>query len=672
MHSGRLHEFDTVFRKAVKRLKSPTSRDFDIQALLGAFEKSDGNTHDLRLITAAVWLANESRALRNSLLETGLEQLGPRLSTLLAVAQLNRSFSILTPRYRRASRQAVRDGAIDINHILSVPAGDQQLDADSMLEAATDAIGSWLWDAARAARLVSVPVLDLKAIATKAMDRYSIQHGIHHLWQQALWEGWHLKDEKGALSWEPTDRTLAQLFDAWLAHRQGHSRHWATKAMSDWSGMSSERRRESQLQRTVIGIDQQTGRRSSFKIGRLTSTSKVAPHFVTDQAVLEASYLDLFLDRSLPRHPSLTCRLLLRAWYVLNDLVETLWIRLPKPSFADSANVRYWALSVERAELVETFEHALSVTSLEADAIVNFLTWTPETYKSLWGAPVVPVPGTDKVCIARSILTSSHPVRRTEIWLQKGGLDDNLSHAARGDSYEARLRTQLHQAMRKNLLLTDARCARDAIPKTVDFGEQIDLLIQLGSLLIVGEVKCVLSPADPLERFNYLGTLIGASEQALRKAALIRKRRDVIARVLGIDEERAKELRVIPLVVTNQDFGASLEIDGCKVIDHRSLRNYLGSGNRVTDYSQDAETKKMIYLQRTLYSTQHQAEISFEACMADPPSLRRFLKRLEPAKCPFPTSSGAQLWIETTWLKDISEEERNQTAVLQFYRPRRE
>jgi hypothetical protein len=102
--------------------------------------------------------------------------------------------------------------------------------------------------------------------------------------------------------------------------------------------------------------------------------------------------------------------------------------------------------------------------------------------------------------------------------------------------------------------------------------------IRLGSLLIVGEVKCWLYPADPIERFNHLKKLRAAAEQASRKAALLRDRPDVAARALGLSEDICRQLRVVPLVVANQGFGFSLDLGGCIVADAQFLETYLGNG----------------------------------------------------------------------------------------------
>ena len=177
-------------------------------------------------------------------------------------------------------------------------------------------------------------------------------------------------------------------------------------------------------------------------------------------------------------------------------------------------------------------------------------------------------------------------------------------------------------------------------------------------------MKCRLSPADPRERHNYIRKLREAVDQAKRKAALLDRRRDFVSQSLKISGERPKELRIIPLVVMNQGFGASLEIDGCRIIDFRFLRIYLGSGEHVSDGAIDPMTGHVGFSTSVLYSNQEEAERLFEKFMAEPPVLQRLLNRMQASACPFKMPSGDELLIEMHLLADMSDQDRARTRHL--------
>jgi hypothetical protein len=140
------------------------------------------------------------------------------------------------------------------------------------------------------------------------------------------------------------------------------------------------------------------------------------------------------------------------------------------------------------------------------------------------GGSLIPIPGDDRYALALPVLAMSNPLRKVEMWLEKGGLDDRTLKQHRGDTYESEYRAAVRLAISKNQLFSRVCCAEREVKAAADFAEQIDLLIRLGDILIVAEVKCWLFPADPYERFKHFGKLKKAAEQAVRKAAAIRTR----------------------------------------------------------------------------------------------------------------------------------------------------
>ena len=120
-------------------------------------------------------------------------------------------------------------------------------------------------------------------------------------------------------------------------------------------------------------------------------------------------------------------------------------------------------------------------------------------------------PGAGQIAVGSAI-------RRVESWLSKAGQSDHLSDSRRGLRYEAWVRGELQAEISKNKLLTEARCAKGPIARVGQDGEQIDLIIALGNILIVGEVKCFLYPIEASEHYDYLRKLREAGVQATRKA----------------------------------------------------------------------------------------------------------------------------------------------------------
>lgn len=623
---------------------------------------------DIRLCATALWLAAQAITLREKLGQKRLPTLSTRLSALLAIATLNREHFVLEGKLRKAQKAAHRAGTIAADQLANVTIGKGNglfdVDAGSITDAAIDAVDSWLYEAADVeGGLSDYP--DLADAAIKNVQRFSLQRGHYDLWQHALWEDWHLTSIGRNFLFVPADPDLAALLDACLIRTQSNFVEYAWIDLAAWPQMSVQRRREVQLPLTVVGMDQKPGKRRQFVIGRPSASSRRLPAYLLTRSGLEGSYLAPFLERPLPTQPDLTCELLLRAWYVLDDLTEVLAAQRPRATFHDLDNVRRWASVVRRSELAEVLRRALSIKDHIATKIIGFLSWAKGTYKGLWGAPLVPLVGRHgELMMAHNVLATSNVVRRVEIWLTKGGLDDNLASAARGDSYEAALRREIREDLRNNSVVTDGACAEHAIKKGAHFPEQIDLLLQFASLLLVCEIKCLLFPTDARERYNFLRNIEAAARQAIRKAAVVDKRREFAAQALGIPETRAQSLRVLPIVVVNQGFGMSLQVDDCIVTDAKFLKLYLGSGTYVSEAAVNPVDGRWADAERHLYRTASEAVDNFEQSMRRPPPLYRFVDQLCWTTFAFPTYSGNPLLIARTELADPSAETRSRYEAL--------
>lgn len=112
-------------------------------------------------------------------------------------------------------------------------------------------------------------------------------------------------------------------------------------------------------------------------------------------------------------------------------------------------------------------------------------------------------------------------------------------------AFEANVRKSVRAAIDANPLLDDARSAANGVKATKESPEQVDLVVQIGDLLVVGEVKCFLFPADSRERFRHRRKLKEAADQAWRKAQRLSSRPDVAARAPGISQAQAASLRPI-------------------------------------------------------------------------------------------------------------------------------
>lgn len=235
--------------------------------------------------------------------------------------------------------------------------------------------------------------------------------------------------------------------------------------------------------------------------------------------------------------------------------------------------------------------------------------------------------------------------------MERGGISDSHGVKGRGKAFERHVRKVVSDVLADNELLTDVSTAEHGLKRRGE-SEEIDLLVRVGNILLVGEVKCFVAPSEPTEKRNHLNNLDNATAQAEVKRAWADTNREALAETLNVDAAQAERLQIIPIVVLNHGFGMGLERYGVPVVDLHYLRLLLGSGcyQSGTRFERDVG---MAYDTVTLYRSQAEFEANIEVLLRDPPPLKRFSERLLWRRIPFMTSNGRPFMIE---LPAISEE----------------
>jgi hypothetical protein len=384
---------------------------------------------------------------------------------------------------------------------------------------------------------------------------------------------------------------------------------------------------------------------------------------------LEDSYLSEFLDSSLPLLPKLNCRDLQKAWCVLRDCAGVLQTKTNRRSFLIDGSIDARALLIRREELVRAIHFCANVEAESANEAINFFTsdlqnLTTLFTKGLWSMPLVPIDEGEYVAMCAPAIFIGSTLRRIESWLDRGGLSDHLSDAKRGIKYEAWVRKIIFEELAENSFLSNAK----SLPDSVDFDgisqEQVDLVILLGNLLLVGEVKCRLYPVESLEKYNYLQRLDDAGKQAVRKAGWLKDNSKLTADLFGISLERAKSLKLVPLVVVNQGAGFGLQMGGARIVDFHFLRLYLSDNKYLSGMAVDFDGHLSIPTYQKLYDDENDAAHLFEETMASPPPVVNALGSVNWRDNRLPINTGQTMLIANCYAGELSNEPGKVAATL--------
>ncbi|WP_447763414.1 hypothetical protein [Sphingopyxis panaciterrae] len=679
-------DIDTPFRRLAKdRLPSPLAERFDPRAWEEAFSvASDPTQDDRNLFRAALWIGVKAQTLYASR-SVRFPGIGPAKAVTLAIATLNQQSRILSANAKAAIMEAAAGGALTLDYASNVRftnAHGQKMSIGDFVEPFIDALDAWLFDAVRTPLVSDTTSLDLESMIEPLVRFYGTRHVLKRLYDKALHLG-HFMDERGI--WVPLDRSMASLHQAWQARSQAVFDAAPAQLYSAWGRLDKSRRQALGFKRSVTGA-RRAGHGVRLKVEHLRYLSTRAPRQVLARTGVQYSYLAEFLHQPMPLAPDLTAALIDDAWWVCYDSARALALaRAPSRTKATMDH----ATPVSRQELERAIAKALAIAPEIAAQLVGFLTYSEaprrarrETagegdhgWRGLWTAPLVAVPGEDLILMAPAIFEHCVPLYRIEAWLEKGGINDQgLTKATRGreqrgNQFERIYREKLTAALAENDRLPASRIAPQGIKYTEDFLHQIDLLVKLGPRLLVGELKFFLMPADPHQWARYYEKLGLAAVQARTKSSALADRPDLVAAALGISEEEASDLTVTPLVVVNSGAGFSLEVDGCRVVDATFLLDFLRSPDFATGGVLVGRTLVSEEV-TTLYNSEREAAERFDAIVANPPVLTRFLDRIQWSVIDYPADDGISFRVDTAFRGNMtpSERERRRDLVPPAYR----
>lgn len=665
--------FDQLIK--TKSLSQPTARRFDRAAWIRAAEAlPELSERDQHLLFAALHYGGEIAALRKTFENSLFEGLDRRSGLLLAVAMANYNYRVLTEKALAKARESVTGDVVHLGYIgrqlMSVGAPGNEATPDTVVSTIVDTLPHCL------ERVKDLPVtapennIEFWDRGSRMYAVMSIEHSLRNLWNRVLWDGWKLTRDGGLLRQGPVDRKLATLWEAWIwRHEMVLSQGAYLDALSEKMNRRDRLLMPAFVSPTVIGIRGKTRETRTFRFGDVSGFERGQTWHRSEAAILEDSYLAQFLDAPLPSLDNVfSCRTLQRIWCVLRDGATVLNNKAKDRKFESVDAIESLALLIRRSEVERALIHCAGIEPKYVKRAIGFITsdlsnMTNLFTKGFWAAPLLEI-DEDNVAIVFPALRVGSAVRRVEAWLEHGGLSDHLADARRGLKYEAWVRSETKREISKNRLLPNAKSAANPVYRKQNDDEQIDLLIMLEGILIVGEVKCLLYPIEASEHYNYLKKLDDAGDQAVRKANWINDNRKIIAESMGISLEQAQSLRTIPIVVTNQGAGFSLTKGGARIVDFHFLSVYLSTNEYLAGTAHDFEGQRFLENHEELYKTERQAAEFFEETMENPPPLERYLKAAVWTETEFPTSDGGQMLIEVCELGSSFTEEAEKIASI--------
>lgn len=444
-------------------------------------------------------------------------------------------------------------------------------------------------------------------------------------WDDFAWNGYRINDA-------PDRTTIAPRDDDWIVRYRVSSRrldnllmqfiHNSIEGLKQWP----ERVLLTVAPRSVRQVSRRSGKYVIDICDDKSSSRDDAIRWLAATSYAQEPYYRELLARPRELLDGGTVVELMSAWTVLQSISHKLFDF--ESSTPDDREPHAWIGGYVPVLDVATIARAVSQATRMpmscANAIVRFLTYNGTYAQELYGHPLVPV-GKAAVSPCFAAIYSPNTLRLTDVWLRE--LGEELEQ--RGPAFEQYIRSRVTESASESPLLSESS---SVLPEALNFvvpghrSEEIDLVVVIGRLVLLGEVKCMLQPTESRETALHRQKLVQAATQIARKAESVVQNPGAFREQLGARGVECPEgFEVLPLVILNNPIHVGFPVDGVPVVDEHVLNVFFdGALENAVITTESGEIKLVSSL--PIYTTVEGLVEEARSYFAAPPQLD-FLKR---------------------------------------------
>jgi hypothetical protein len=582
------------------------------------------------------------------------DDLSVRVRSLIGLG--NREARVLEDMTREHLRSGIKDGAVHelAQFKVEVSTGSEhgiEEISQMVVDALSKAVGERLRE----------PVLEQKGVHLDELTVYGLEVNIcgvyrlvESLWQDCLWNGYGLVwgsngeivaapiDEQSAsdAAWRVISeyrREMLQLTRATFLYRE-------FKELDDGGKIAH-------VPYCLVVQSKSTDSTTNFCFAHANDprAEKTAQQAFFALSGIKPDYYEELLDQPQSKLGGGTLRELTIGWLAMRSISAVESAHSVETGVESAHFLADFAKTYSRAELVNAVVIALPTDARKAEILVDFLTFHGAPKQTLWTHPLVRLPEGSYCMLA---LATEHAISTyvLERWMAYLGM--NVSK--KGNPFESQVRRRLAAARRSDELKDQLW----VLPSQFKFNpgvpgsrtEEIDLVMVLGDTIVLGEVKCSITPTESVDFFNNRQIIVGAADQIKRKATAVELNRKAFVRALGKRGRRVEEnFKVIKIVLVNNPIFVGRDIDGVPVADLLVLERYI-EGFLIERARADEAGKLVSEHELTFYMSREEAEKNLVGYLLNPPQLRLLFAGFKPRVAEIPIDKllgGPPLLYET-------------------------
>lgn len=620
-------------------VKHPTQKGFSLEKWKQEFNKlTTPSESDHRLYESGVWAFEQFEQIRRNLKNFDRVNLAPEDKLKVVVAVPNRDCYHIALETLSGARPA--EYLVEQTLQMKVKGNEHGLAAANPDSAVTAFV-----DGARFPLIEALSNVDKqRAETTTYSDRDVIDQAraknmfgqlyvyLHGIWMQCLWNGWSVEETAHGYLMSPPDDGTAGEHAVSDYRRRAISAEGTLSAFDMWRDGLDEVERQRIVSRIPLVTIKGSGKKRSFRVQPSTHQGNVPPTVYTNRFKIESDFYRPMLDLPLPKFPKLTLNVLLDSWEVLASLAAAMRGAFPDDTkYSTVSNLLRYTPTIYADQVVALLTQWLKIGSAEAREVISFFTFDPRPNCELWAKPIIKF-SKDSLTVLLAPLLQGNMQRTFDLWMRETGF--NLTE--KGFMFEDYAREALKQSIHESVKLDDAGMLNEGFfLKDESLDEEIDLLLWVKNVILIGEAKCQLFPSEPIEYHNYFKTLDDAAVQLQRKFDAVKRNKEAVLKELGLlGKIGVEQAQFVPFILTNHPLGVGHPMKGIPIIDLHALRQFLleGEWHPLTIRSDRGSTAVGT---QSLYANEEQAAQKLESFLTNPPQVDYYRHHLRSKRIPY-------------------------------------
>jgi hypothetical protein len=295
--------------------------------------------------------------------------------------------------------------------------------------------------------------------------------------------------------------------------------------------------------------------------------------FKIDVSKLDESLPPSFLEKKY-LNTGVTVKQMLEVYRVLHLLSISLTEKYPtNDEIVDADALLAYAPKVDIRKLAKGVNAATDINFEKISETLDFLSYRSQS-DDLWCQPILHI-DENHIVLLTAAFTSPNILRMVEHWLVK--LDVDL--AEKGYFYEGNVVTDIRDALNGNAYFDEIQGPVTKRLKIRDNEEEIDFLMKIGSSVIVGEAKSIVSTDSPMSYFRASQVLEKAADQAIRKTQFVKDNIFDVFKMVGFEYDPQCDYKIEPIIINSNRMKVGFSVAGVPVCDERTLLAYFEKSN---------------------------------------------------------------------------------------------